>query len=384
MNIYRRKLLWKALLLLFAIVIGLGSLFYTQALVAKLKTEEKKKAEHWAEATRRLIEVSGDSEDFDFLFSIVENNNTVPVILIDDHDNILSHRNLPQSISTDTIALNRELKRMGERNEPIIINLSDGISNYIYYRESTLLRQLRVYPYIQLAVILLFIAAAYVAFSTSRIAEQNQVWLGLSRETAHQLGTPTSSLSAWVEIFKSRYPDSDIIADLSADVRRLRNVAERFSLIGSKPKMYAVYLPALLETTAEYIRKRVASTIEINVIFEIKSNCEVPANAILIGWVIENLVKNAADAMKGTGTINIRITETGQEAIVDIEDAGKGIPKKDFKTIFKPGYTTRESGWGLGLSLSKRIIEEYHKGKIYVRHSEPGKGTCMRVVLKKF
>jgi len=379
MNIYRKRLLWKVLLLVFAVVIGLGSLIYTHDLVSRLKEEEKKKAEQWAEATRRLV----TSDDFEFLFSIIEDNTTVPVILIDEGHNIISHRNIPSAISSDITSLMRELGRMQKRNEPITIELPNGIVNYLYYRESTLLRQLRIYPYVQLAVILLFIGVAYVAFNSSRMAEQNQVWVGLSRETAHQLGTPTSSLSAWSEIISSRYPGTDIAEELPVDVERLMRVAERFSLIGSKPKLQPEDLPSLAETTAAYLRKRIASTVELSVLNETGSCNAVPFNEILLGWVIENLVKNSADAMKGSGKIVIRLTETKGEAIIDVDDTGKGIPRKDFKTIFKPGYTTRERGWGLGLSLSKRIIEEYHKGKIFVLRSEPGMGSCMRIILKK-
>ena len=379
MDIYRKRLLWKVLLLIFAVVIGLGSLFYTHDLVDRLKEEERKKAEQWAEATRRLV----TSDDFEFLFRIIEDNTTVPVILIDEEESILSHRNLPSSLATDTLALVRELKRMAKRNEPISIELPNGIVNHLYYRESTLLRQLRIYPYVQIAVILLFILVAYVAFSASRMAEQNQVWVGLSRETAHQLGTPTSSLSAWSEIISSRYPGTDIAEELSADVERLSRVAERFSLIGSKPKLLSDNLPALAEDAAAYLRKRIASTIDLRVRNETTGCSAIPLNPILLGWVIENLVKNSADAMKGSGEITIRLTESDTEAFVDVEDTGKGIPRKDFKTIFKPGYTTRERGWGLGLSLSKRIVEEYHKGKIFVLRSEPGHGSCMRIILKK-
>ncbi len=379
MNIYRKRLLWKVLLLVFAVVIGLSSLIYTHDLVSRLKEEEKKKAEQWAEATRRLV----TSDDFEFLFSIIEDNTTVPVILIDEEHNIISHRNIPSAISSDITSLMRELGRMENRNKPISIELPNGIVNYLYYRESTLLRQLRIYPYVQLAVILLFIGVAYVAFSSSRMAEQNQVWVGLSRETAHQLGTPTSSLSAWSEIISSRYPGTDIAEELPADVERLMRVAERFSLIGSKPKLQPEDLPALAEATAAYLRKRIASTVELSVLNETVSCNAVPNNPILLGWVIENLVKNSADAMKGSGKIVIRLTESRGEAIIDVDDTGKGIPRKDFKTIFKPGYTTRERGWGLGLSLSKRIIEEYHKGKIFVLRSEPGMGSCMRIILKK-
>lgn len=379
MNIYRKRLLWKVLLLAFAVVIGLGSLIYTHDLVSRLKEEERKKAEQWAEATRRLV----TSDDFEFLFSIIEDNTTVPVILIDQEHNIISHRNIPSSISSDMSSLMRELGRMERRNEPISIELPNGIVNYLFYRESTLLRQLRIYPYVQLAVILLFIGVAYVAFSSSRMAEQNQVWVGLSRETAHQLGTPTSSLSAWSEIISSRYPGTDIAEEMPADVERLMRVTERFSLIGSKPRLQPEDLPALAETTAAYLRKRIASTVELSVLNETTGCKAVPLNPVLLGWVIENLVKNSADAMKGSGKIVIRLTETAGEAVIDVDDSGKGIPRKDFKTIFKPGYTTRERGWGLGLSLSKRIIEEYHKGKIFVLRSEPGMGSCMRIILKK-
>jgi signal transduction histidine kinase len=379
MDIYRKRLLWKVLLLIFAVIIGLGSLIYTQDLVDRLKEEERKKAEQWAEATRRLV----TSDDFEFLFSIIEDNTTVPVILIDEEESIISQRNLPSAMATDTLAMVRELKRMAKRNDPISIELPNGIVNQLYYRESTLLRQLRVYPYVQLTVILLFIGVAYVAFSASRMAEQNQVWVGLSRETAHQLGTPTSSLSAWSEIISNRYPGTDIAEELPADVERLSRVAERFSLIGSKPKLQPGDLAELADTTASYLRKRIASTIDLNVNNETSGTITVPFNPVLLGWVIENLVKNSADAMKGSGKITIRLTETGHEALIDVEDTGKGVPRKDFKTIFKPGYTTRERGWGLGLSLSKRIVEEYHKGKIFVLRSEPGHGCSMRIILKK-
>jgi signal transduction histidine kinase len=379
MNIYRKRLLWKVLLLVFAVVIGLGSLIYTHDLVSRLKEEERKKAEQWAEATRRLV----TSDDFEFLFSIIEDNTTVPVILIDQEHNIISHRNIPPAVSSDINALMRELGRMENRNAPISIELPNGIVNYLYFRESSLLRQLRIYPYVQLAVILLFTGVAYVAFSSSRMAEQNQVWVGLSRETAHQLGTPTSSLSAWSEIISSRYPGTDIAEELPVDVERLLRVTERFSLIGSKPRLQPDDLPSLAETTAAYLRKRIASTAELSVLNETTNCSAVPFNPVLLGWVIENLVKNSADAMKGSGKIVIRLTESKSEAIIDVDDSGKGIPRKDFKTIFKPGYTTRERGWGLGLSLSKRIIEEYHKGKIFVLRSEPGMGSCMRIILKK-
>lgn len=379
MDIYRKRVLWKVLLLIFAVIIGVGSLFYTHDLVNRLKEEERKKAEQWAEATRRLV----TSDDFEFLFGIIEDNTTVPVILIDEEESIISQRNLPAAISSDTLAMVRELKKMAKRNDPISIELPNGIINHLYFRESTLLRQLRIYPYVQLTVILLFIGMAYVAFSASRVAEQNQVWVGLSRETAHQLGTPTSSLSAWIEIIQERFPDSDIAEELSADVERLSSVAERFSLIGSKPKLQPDDLSSLTKATIAYLRKRVASTVELNMLDESGGATTVPFNRVLLGWVIENLIKNSADAMQGNGTITVRVTGNKSRACIDVEDTGRGIARKNFKTIFKPGYTTRERGWGLGLPLSKRIVEDYHKGKIYVLRSEPGEGSTIRIILRK-
>jgi len=285
MDIYRKRLVWKILLLLFAVIIGFGSLFYTSDLVDKLKIEEKKKAELWAEATRRLVGMEGNTEDFGFLFSIIEENKTVPIILTDDEMNILSYNNLGHSASNDAMALRHELERMSNRNDPIIIDLGNGVEQFIFFRESSLLRQLTVFPYVQLAVILLFIAVAYVAFSASREAEQNQVWVGLSRETAHQLGTPTSSLSAWVEILRSRYPETDIAAELSADVERLGRVAERFSLIGSKTKLQPTDLMQLIENSVGYLRKRIASTVDMSVINDTERRSVLPVNAVLFGWV---------------------------------------------------------------------------------------------------
>jgi len=370
------------LLLLCAVIIGVSSLLYTQSLVRILKNEEKKKVSLWAEAQARLINVSLDSDDFYFLFSVIEDNKTVPVILTDERDNIISSRNLPLSITEDKSAMLRELNKMKERNNPIVIK-DQGVHNFIYYRESLILRKLLLYPYIQLAVILLFIVVAYVAFSSSRMAEQNQVWVGLSKETAHQLGTPVSSLSAWVELFGSRYPDAPEVKDLSSDVDRLTAITERFSLIGSKPKLKETNINSLITYIIDYFKKRTASTVEFRFDPAGSEEATAPVNNILFGWVLENLIKNAIDAMKGIGTIAFTVKSDNTSVTIDIEDSGRGIFKKDFNNVFKPGFSTRVRGWGLGLSLSKRVIEEYHKGRIFVKHSEPGKGTTMRVILKK-
>ena len=383
MDIYRKKVIWKFFLLIFAVAIGLTSLFYTQSLINILKNEERSKIELWAEAQRRLINVSVNSDDFGFLFSVIENNKTVPVILTDDNDNVISTRNLPDKITRDSALIYNELRKMKDENEPIKIDIGNNSRNFIYYRESIILRKLTIYPYVQLAIILLFIVVAYIAFSASRQAEQNQVWVGLTKETAHQLGTPVTSLSAWVELFASRYPGIGEIKDLEADVNRLANVTERFSLIGSKPKLYETDIKALLVRVVDYLKKRTSSSVIFR--FEVEDNAiyTAPANEMLLGWVFENIIKNAVDAMKGSGEVVLRIRNDIKTLAIDIEDTGKGIQKKDFRNIFKPGFSTRERGWGLGLSLSKRIVEAYHKGQIFVRYSEPGKGTCMRVVLKK-
>jgi len=383
MDIYRKKVIWKFLLLLFAIVIGLSSLFYTQSLINILKNEEREKIELWAEAQRRLINVPVNSDDFGFLFSVIENNKTVPVILTDDHETIISTRNLPEKINSDTVLIRRELKKMKEENDPILIDIGNNTHNYIYYRESIILRKLTLYPYVQLAIILLFIIIAYIAFSSSREAEQNQVWVGLTKETAHQLGTPVTSLSAWVELFESRYPEIEDVKDLSADVARLVRVTERFSLIGSKPKLHDTDIKNILINVIGYLKKRTASTVIFEIAADDTSVYSARVNDLLLSWVFENLIKNSVDAMKGNGTIVLRLQNEIKTLVIEVEDTGKGILKKDFKNVFKPGFSTRERGWGLGLSLSKRIIEEYHKGKIFVKHSEPGKGTCMRVILKK-
>jgi|WetSurMetagenome_2_1015567.scaffolds.fasta_scaffold00161_17 signal transduction histidine kinase len=383
MNIYRKKVIWKYLLLFFAVAIGLSSLFYTQSLINILRNDEKERIELWAEAQWRLVNVSVNSEDFGFLFSVIENNKTVPVILTDDHDKIISTRNLPDKITLDSLLIHRELKKMKMENSPIIIDIGNNSHNYIYYRESIILRKLAVYPYIQLGVILLFITIAYIAFSTSREAEQNQVWVGLTKETAHQLGTPVTSLSAWADLFESRYPGNEEVKDLSADVDRLARVTERFSLIGSKPKLHETDIKGLLINVIAYLEKRTSSSVIFRIASDNNSSYYAPANDLLLSWVFENVIKNAIDAMKGEGIIVLRLRDETKSLIIDIEDNGKGILKKDFKNIFKPGFSTRERGWGLGLSLSKRIIEEYHKGKIFVEYSEPGKGTCMRVILKK-
>lgn len=381
-NIYEKKQRWKMLLFLLAILIGIGSLLYTNSLVETLSKEEKKKVQLWAEATSLLAQEEPSNQAISlYLTQVIQNNTTVPVILIDSEGNMLS-RNLDSIRSQNADYLEKQLSIMKEQNPPIQVVLSNGKKNFIYYKESTILAMLTWYPYVQLALIIMFILVAYFAFSQSRHAEQNQVWVGLSKETAHQLGTPASSLSAWVEVLRYHVKDEAIIAELEKDVNRLKIITDRFSKIGSQPKMGPVNLRLILENVIDYIKNRSSDRSQIQLKMS-NDNIIIPLNISLFEWVIENLLKNALDAMQGQGLLKINVQELKDEVFVDIVDSGKGIPKKLFKTIFKPGYTTKSRGWGLGLSLAKRIVEMYHSGKIFVLHSEVEKGTTIRIVLKK-
>jgi len=381
-NIYEKKTRWKFLLFLTAVLIGVLSLSYTNWLVDQLSVEEKKKVELWAEANRQLISSDNDDVNLNFIFSVIENNTTVPVILTDSAGTIVSYRNLDTTRVDRKNYLPNQLTRMKEQNEALVIDLGDGDRNYIYYSDSTVLTMLVFFPFVQLGVIILFILVSYFAFSYSRKAEQNQVWIGLSKETAHQLGTPTSSLNAWVELLKQDVNRESIVEELEKDAKRLEKITERFSKIGSKPVLAPVSLIPSLQNSVNYLKSRSSQKIKI----ELESpshEIEIPLNEALFEWVIENLCKNAMDAMEGEGNISIKVQDNTQIVYIDISDTGKGIPKSKHKTIFKPGYTTKQRGWGLGLSLSKRIVETYHEGKIFVLSSEPDKGTTFRIVMKK-
>jgi two-component system, sporulation sensor kinase D len=382
-NIYRHKTLWKLALILFAVIIGLLSLFYTQSLVKKLKEEERKKVELWAEATRQFINSPDSTQNLVFLAKIIEENNTVPVIWTDATDNIISVKNFDSVKVRDTKYLLSRLNRMKEKTEPIIIDLGGGDIQKIYYRDSIILTRLTWYPYVQLSVIVLFILVSYLAFSSSRKAEQNQVWVGMSKETAHQLGTPTSSLAAWVEILQLKHPEVTIAEEMGRDVSRLEKVTERFSKIGSRPDLTSENIIVIVHQAVEYLKSRSSSKVTFTVTPPPETSIFIAVNVALFSWVIENVCKNAIDATEGDGKIEIQVSETDEGAIIDITDNGKGIPKSAHKKIFRPGYTTKKMGWGLGLSLSKRIIEEYHNGKIFVKQSEPNMGTCIRIVMKK-
>ena len=382
MSIYRTKQWWKIILFIFAVIIGVSSLIYTNLLVEKLSLEEKKKVELWAEATQKLGESDLNNTDFSFLLTVIQNNHTVPLILTDSSLNILSYRNLDSIKALDSAYLKNALHVMQNEKKPLIIDIGFHNKNYIFYGESNLLKQLTYYPYIQLGVILLFILVAYMAFSSSRKAEQNQVWVGLTKETAHQLGTPTSSLMAWSELLKEQLHDTELVSELEKDVKRLETITDRFSKIGSKPTLKMANLAEVIKSAVSYLSSRTSDKITFKFDFPDES-IELPLSKSLFEWVIENLCKNAVDAIKDEGTITISLKTVKRKYIVDISDSGKGIPKSKFKTVFKPGFTTKARGWGLGLSLTKRIVENYHSGKIFVQDSEIGKGTTFRIILKK-
>ncbi|OFY24237.1 MAG: histidine kinase [Bacteroidetes bacterium GWF2_33_38] len=383
MNIYSKKFYWKLSLFIIAILIGISSMWYTSVLIKKLSIEERKKVELWAEGMKQLASPDNNDSNLNFVFEVVRKNETVPVILTDADENVLYARNIDSLKLDDENYLKTQIKIMKEQNPPIEINIEEGIVQRIYYRDSILLQRLFYYPFIQLGVIFLFILVAYLAFSSSRRAEQNQVWVGLSKETAHQLGTPISSLLAWVELLKLKETDQSIIAEVDKDVKRLEVITERFSKIGSSPKLTPIDIYESLLKSITYLKTRSSSKIKFQTNFNETQKLLVPINNALFEWVIENISKNAIDAMEGKGDLDFTITDNTQVVYLDIKDSGKGIAKSKYKTIFNPGYTTKERGWGLGLSLSKRIIEQYHSGKIFVKNSEINKGTTFRIVLHK-
>ena len=384
MEFYFRKRRWKILLLVLAIGIGMGSFYYTNWLVKKMAAEERKNVELWAEATQMLANYDLNANlDITLLVDIINRNTTIPIILADSLDNILVDKNIIYNEGNRDRVLRRELQKMKDENEPIIISVSETENQYLYYKGSILLENLKYYPVVQFAVIFLFILVAYLAFSSSRNAEQNQVWVGMSKETAHQLGTPISSLMAWVELLKMKDIDENLIQEFEKDTQRLQKITERFSKIGSVPELVPTDVGESVRSTIEYLRTRSSGKVKYILDFDEHDKFEAPLNASLFSWVIENLCKNAIDAMNSNGTIQVSMAEKGDQITIDVSDTGKGISKAYSKTVFQPGFTTKKRGWGLGLSLAKRIVENYHKGKIFLKHSEINKGTTFRIILNK-
>lgn len=375
----------KIVLVVAAIVIAVTSLLVSHALVRDLSDEERTKMEVWAQALHALNNAD-ENTDLTLVLDVIQGNNTIPVIVLDPGGNVMDYRNIMIKAPTlaDSVAYVAALGRqMYHAGKYIRIDIGAGKSDYqlVCYDESTMLKRLSSYPYVQLGVVLIFVVVAIFALLSSKRAEQNKVWVGLSKETAHQLGTPISSLMAWVEILKETYPDDALIPEMDKDVKRLERIAERFSKIGSLPEATETSMNEVLEHVIDYMDRRTSSQVEIQRQFP-EHDVRVSMNASLFEWVVENLCKNAVDAMEGHGRIVLSLTEDDGRVIVDVSDTGKGIRRKDIKNVFKPGFTTKKRGWGLGLSLAKRIVEEYHNGRIYVKSSEVGRGTTFRIELR--
>lgn len=368
-----------------AVVIALLSLGVSHYLVKDLSREEEQKMEVWAEAMRTLNNATADT-DLNLVLTVINGNNSIPIVVLDKGGDVQTFRNIELPAKVDSLDfLKRIALDMKASKEPIRILLDeepDADYIEICYDESLILKRLASYPYVQLGVVLIFVIVAIFALLSSKKAEQNKVWVGLSKETAHQLGTPISSLMAWTEILKDKYADDELIPEMSKDVNRLQVIADRFSKIGSMPEPKVENLNEVLERVLVYIERRASNKVKIVRQFPSEA-VQVRLNASLFEWVIENLCKNAIDAMNGQGMITLRVTDTERKVEVEVEDTGKGIAKSHRNSVFTPGFTTKKRGWGLGLSLAKRIVEEYHKGRIYVKSSEVNKGTIFCVELKK-
>lgn len=372
----------KYMLIVVAAFIAAASLFVSNALVNDLKREEEAKMKIWASAMSSLINAANNA-DVTLEQEILTGNSTIPVIFIDDKGSIISYNNvnIPQGADTLSVIMERAAgMRASGKSIPVPMG-SLGVYSACY-DDSEILVQLSYYPYVQLAVVLLFFVVCFVAIVSSKRAEQNRVWVGLSKETAHQLGTPISSLMAWSTVLRDKYPDDELIPEMERDVARLQRVAERFSKIGSMPEPTSEDLVAVVEGAVEYVKRRSPAKVEYRLELP-RRPLLVRMNAPLIEWVIENLCKNAIDAMDGKGCITITVSQNSDKAFIEVADTGKGISKSNRKRVFEPGYTTKKRGWGLGLSLAKRIMEEYHKGRIFVKKTQSGSGATFRLELKK-
>lgn len=410
MNIYDIRHYSKFIFLIITAVVVIIFLRVSSGIVDGLATQERERMQIWADATQRIATITfelpedmdsdgGDvdsggmdsSDDIEFLLSIIRRNHTIPVLLADAEGNILDHRNfdLPDPVdsvnpfvSTEANSqfLHEKYLKLRNSTNVIPINMGEGIVQYLYYEDSKMLKRLSYFSYLQLAVMLAFIVVVYFAVSSTKKAEQNKVWVGLSKETAHQLGTPISSLMAWMELLRAEGIDPDIVGEMDKDVNRLSTIASRFSKIGSRPTLEAVDLRDVVQSATSYMGTRISSRITLRYVAD---GTALPVNISrpLVEWVLENLIKNAVDAMEGAGSITLTTSVDGRSACIEVSDTGKGIPRKRQKTIFNPGYTTKKRGWGLGLTLAKRIVEQYHDGRIYVANSEPGVGTTFRILI---
>ena len=373
----------KILLVVMAVVMSVGSLVISHFLVRDLKREEQRKMEIWAEAMRSLNSAD-EYTDLTLVLTVLNSNSTIPVVVLDREGEVQDYRNIPLregSAEEQMHAVKRKAQSMMDAGRVIRVYLSSTDYMEICYADSLLLRRLAWWPYVQLGLVFVFVVVAIFALLSSKRAEQNKVWVGLSKETAHQLGTPISSLMAWQEMLRETYPDDELLPEMGKDVERLQRIAERFSKIGSLPELRPESLNEVLSAVTQYISRRASNRVRLT--------CTVPQQPLIVPmcsslfeWVVENLCKNAIDAMDGQGSITLTASTEGALAVVEVADTGKGIPKNKFRTVFTPGFTTKKRGWGLGLSLAKRIVEEYHHGRIYVKNSEVGRGTTFRIELK--
>lgn len=373
----------KILLVVMAVVMSVGSLVISHFLVRDLKREEQRKMEIWAEAMRSLNSAD-EYTDLTLVLTVLNSNSTIPVVVLDREGEVQDYRNIPLregSAEEQMRAVKRKAQSMMDAGRVIRVYLSSTDYMEICYADSLLLRRLAWWPYVQLGLVFVFVVVAIFALLSSKRAEQNKVWVGLSKETAHQLGTPISSLMAWQEMLRETYPDDELLPEMGKDVERLQRIAERFSKIGSLPELRPESLNEVLSAVTQYISRRASNRVRLT--------CTVPQQPLIVPmcsslfeWVVENLCKNAIDAMDGQGSITLTASTEGSLAVVEVADTGKGIPKNKFRTVFTPGFTTKKRGWGLGLSLAKRIVEEYHHGRIYVKNSEVGRGTTFRIELK--
>lgn len=380
-SLYDSRQLLKYLFIVAAVVIAIASVFVSDLLIKDLAREERQKIEVWAEATRVLTS-EDPSLNMNLILQIIQGNTAIPVMLCNDRDSVMNYKNLELPEKNVDEFLQQKVQELKKKKDPIVIDMEDGTYQYLYYDDSLILKRLLVYPYAQLTVMAVFILTAFLALASTKKAEQNKVWVGLSKETAHQLGTPISSLIAWLEYLKLKEVDPTLLAEMEKDVKRLEMIAERFSKIGSTPEPAPVNICESVRSALDYMETRISSKVKITVEAP-EEPVMVLMNQALFAWVVENLCKNAVDAMEGQGNITFHIEEKGKKVRIDVTDTGKGILKSKFKTVFNPGYTTKKRGWGLGLSLVKRIIESYHGGKIYVKSSEIGKGTTFRIELRR-
>lgn len=373
------------ILVLFALLFVSGSMWFTHHLSKQFAEVEQQRMAIWAEATRQLV-LADENTDITLYSSIIEANTTIPVYMTDADYHVILSRNVIEPKQDVEAFYEKKISRLRATQTPIEVRVSPEVTQYIFYEESNLLRQLRLFPWVQMAVMLVFMVLIVTFIITSYRNEQNRVWVGLTKETAHQLGTPISSLNGWLELLKARYPNDELLPDISTDINRLQLVAERFSRIGSAPTLMPTNIRQVVEQSYAYMRTRVGKKVEMELKIDEPDKPEdyiTLADAPLMEWVTENLIKNSVDAMNGRGWIGLHLQQSGTSIILDVTDTGRGIERKRYTQIFRPGYTTKTRGWGLGLSLCKRIVEEYHGGQIFVHQSVVSKGTTIRVVLKQ-